>query len=271
MEFIFECHNYSKEKKVKLVMIEFTDYAILLWDQLVMNRRRNYKRPIETWEEMKATMRRRFVPSHYYRNLHKKLQSLTQGYRSVDNYHKEMEIAMIQANVEEDREATMARFLNGLNWDIANVVELQHYVELEDMVHMAIKVEQQLKRKGTRSFQNPSSSASWRSNGRKDEGAIFKSKIELPKRRDEAPIVNKGKNESQTRNRDIKCFCCLGVGHIASQCPNKRTMIARVDGKVETKSEEDDDQMPSLEDACDDNVEYPVERESLAARHALNA
>ena len=49
-----------------------------------------------------------------------------------------MEIAMIRANLEEDREATMTRFLNGLNWDIANVVELQHYVELEDMVHMAI-------------------------------------------------------------------------------------------------------------------------------------
>ena len=44
----------------------------------------------------------------------------------------------------------MVRFLNGLNRDIANVVELQHYMELEDMVHMAIKVERQLKRKGTR-------------------------------------------------------------------------------------------------------------------------
>ena len=110
-------------------------------DQLVMNRRRNYERPIETWEEMKATMRRRFVPSHYYRDLYQKLWSLTQGYRSVNDYHKEMEIAMIQANVKEDKEATMARFLNGLNRDIANVVELQHYVKLEDMVRMAIKVE----------------------------------------------------------------------------------------------------------------------------------
>ena len=61
---------------------------------------------------------------------------------------------MIWANAEEDREATMARFLNGLNRDIANVVELQHYMELEDMLHMVIKVERQLKRKGTRSFQN---------------------------------------------------------------------------------------------------------------------
>ena len=189
----------------------------------------------------------------------------------MDDYHKEMEITMIRANVEEDREATMARFLNGLNQDIANVVELQHYVELEDMVHMAIKVERQLKRKGTRSFQNPGSSTSWRSNGRKDEGAVFKFKTEPPKRRDEAPNFNKGKNEYQTRNRDIKSFRCLGVGHITSQCPNKRTMIICVDGEVETKSEEDDDQMPSLDDACDDNVEYPVEGESIVARHALSA
>jgi hypothetical protein len=75
---------------------------------------------------MKAIMKRLFVLSHYYRDLYLKLQSLTQGYRSVDDYYKEMEIAMIRANVEEDEKATMARFSNGLNRDIANVVELQH-------------------------------------------------------------------------------------------------------------------------------------------------
>ena len=45
----------------------------------------------------------------------------------------------------------------------------------------------------------------------------------------------------------------------------------RVDGEVETESEEDNDQMPSLEDVCDDNLEYPVEGESLVARRALSA
>ena len=94
-------------------------------------------------------MRRRFIPSHYYRDIFQKLQSLTQGSKSVKDYHKEMVVVMIKANVNEDREAIMARFLNGLNQDIVNIVELQHYIELEDMVHMAMKVERQLKRKGT--------------------------------------------------------------------------------------------------------------------------
>jgi hypothetical protein len=61
----------------------------------------------------------------------------------VDEYFKEMEIAVIWANVIEDREATMARFLNRLNRDIANIEELQHYVELKDIVHMTTKVERQ--------------------------------------------------------------------------------------------------------------------------------
>ena len=41
----------------------------------------------------------------------------------------------------------MARFTKDLNHDIANILELQHYVEMEDLLHLAIKVERQLQRK----------------------------------------------------------------------------------------------------------------------------
>ena len=40
IELIFDCHNYSKEKKVKLAVVEFQDYALVWWDQLVTSKRR---------------------------------------------------------------------------------------------------------------------------------------------------------------------------------------------------------------------------------------
>ena len=156
IKLVFDCHNYSELKKVKLATIEFFYYAIIWQDQLVINKR-NREHPIEIWEEMKIVMRKRFIQSHYYHELYQKLQSLAQCNRSVEDYYKEMEIAMIRENVGEDQEATMARFLVGLNREIANLVELQHYVELEVMVHMAIKIENQLKRKGNNTQQNPNS------------------------------------------------------------------------------------------------------------------
>ena len=35
------------------------------------------------------------------------------------------------------------------------------------------------------------------------------------------------KTSSQEMTSNIKCFKCLGRGHIASQCPTKKTMIMR--------------------------------------------
>ncbi|PKI32689.1 hypothetical protein CRG98_046920, partial [Punica granatum] len=194
VELVFDCYNYSEEKKVKLAAVEFTDYAIVWWDKLVKERRRNHERPIETWEEMKTAMRRRFVPSYYYRDLHLKLQSLRQGTRSVEDYHKEMEIALIRANIEEDEEATMARFLCGLNREIANVVELQHYVEIEEMVSMAMKVERQLKR--GRPAKHEGGSYSRSSNWKSKWGASSRP-VEKPK-----PNAEKSMSKSQGDNKE---------------------------------------------------------------------
>ena len=73
MEHVFDCHSYPKEKKVKLAAVEFTDYASIWWDQLKISRRRCGEGPIESWEEMKKIMRKRYVPSHYYRDLYREL------------------------------------------------------------------------------------------------------------------------------------------------------------------------------------------------------
>ena len=76
-------------------MITFIDYVIVWRDQLVTNCRRNYERKVDIWNEMKSIMSRRFVHNHYYKELYQRLQSLSQGTKSVDEHFKEMKLAII--------------------------------------------------------------------------------------------------------------------------------------------------------------------------------
>jgi hypothetical protein len=51
---------------------------------------------------------------------------LKQGSINVDEYYKEMEKAMIRANVYEDEEQSIARFMSGLYQNIQRIIELVH-------------------------------------------------------------------------------------------------------------------------------------------------
>ena len=78
---------------------------------------------------------------------------------------------MIRARMNEENEAIMARFLNGLNYDIRDVVELQEYDDIEDLLHKANQVEQQLKRKGImRRSSNNNNNSNWKDKVMKDKG-----------------------------------------------------------------------------------------------------
>ena len=145
-----------------------------------------------------------------------------------------------------------------------------HYVELEDMIHMAVKIENQLKRRGSnmRPSQNPSTSA-WKANQWKKDEKQPNTRPKTEQKQEESSHRNQGKSDSSTtRNRDIKCFKCQGRVHIASQRPNKRAMVMRDNGEIETDGDSDNDSMPSLEDA--DDEEYAVQGDLLVARRALS-
>jgi hypothetical protein len=146
---IFATHYYSEEKRLQLDAIEFTGYVLIWWNQILRMRTRP-----TSWKSMKDLMRHRFVPEHYKRDMYNKLQQLTQGTKSVDEYYKEMELLMICTGTREDIEATMSRFLNGLNFEVRDCVEMVYYNDLQDLVHRAERVEQQLKQRQTASPAN---------------------------------------------------------------------------------------------------------------------
>lgn len=57
-------------------------------------------------------------------------------------------MTLMRVDMLEDREVTIARFMEGLNREITDMLELHHYIAIGDLVEQAIKVEKQLKRKG---------------------------------------------------------------------------------------------------------------------------
>jgi hypothetical protein len=129
---------------VNLASVEFSGYALTWWNQVQEYQLRLGLRHINTWEEMKRVLKRRFVRSSYQRDLRNRLQLLKQRKRSVDEYFKETELLLVRTRIREDPKSTMARFLGGINEDISRFVEMFPYHTLQDLVDQAMRTERKI-------------------------------------------------------------------------------------------------------------------------------
>nr|KYP41314.1 hypothetical protein KK1_037305 [Cajanus cajan] len=147
VEQIFTCHQVGEERKVPLATLAFQRQAMYWWTTLVRERRLHNDLPIEYWNDLRSAMRRRHIPSYYSRELMDKLQRLQQKNMSVEEYRYKMELYLMRAGIREEERFTIARFLTSLNFDIRDRVELLPYRDLDDLVKLCIRVEQQNLRK----------------------------------------------------------------------------------------------------------------------------
>ncbi|KAL1197943.1 hypothetical protein V5N11_013631 [Cardamine amara subsp. amara] len=136
----------------------------------------------------------------------------------------------------------MSKFLGGLQHDIQDRLEMQHYVDLQEMLHQAILIEQQLKRK---SSTRPSNGAGnhYYSNGnysREEKPRVHGDSSQSNTTRLEArpfPAKQSDKGKSEARTSSIKCYKCQGIRLYANKCTNKRVMVLKEDGQYESEEE----------------------------------
>ena len=279
IEHVFDCNTFSENNKMKLAIAEFTIYW---YYYLKSEKRRKEEDPIETWEELKEAMRKRFVPKHYERDLKTKLQALRQGTKSVAEYYREMETLIGRAKILEDEEDTMSRFLGGLNQEIAHLVDRNPPPYMEDMYHYAIKIEAQLKEEKERSKRyvskthNFSSSNTWNKDGFQNRNESMQSKGKfVAAKRVEAESSNAKKIEAPKEVREktssIQCWKCKGFGHMSKECVNKRVMVVR-NGEInsEDECEENGAQLEEEYDTPDDEYIEEGNSISLITRRVLN-
>ena len=249
---MFDCYEWDERMKVKMASLAFSDYASLWWHKLQAERRRADEEKVRSWALMKRLMRRRFVPDYYKQEMLMELQSLRQGKRSIEEYVKEFETLVARCDIKESSDESIARFINGLKMDIASMVELQHYQTLEDVIKLASRVERHQRRRSQKSYYHHKS----------DDGE--------EERKDKGKEVEE-KAPEQKKSRDIKCFKCLGHGHIASQCPNKRVMVMK-GGKLESEeekienesSESADEHIETIEESLMEGDLFMIEKDEAA-------
>jgi hypothetical protein len=160
----------------------------------------------------------------------------------------------------------MARFFGGLNKEISGFVEMFSYHTLQDLVDQAMHTERKIQQETRgKSYASHSIVASWHKQqsgtsfgGGRSQGAaarpsppIATSKMvvstesylanqQRPAASATAPTVASAATSS-THSREIVCHKCHGHGHVAAQCPSRRTMIVNEHSEWESKSDPEED------------------------------
>ena len=81
---IFCVHNYEEDKKIAMASLEFQDFVLIWWEQVLEHPEARGEPPITTRDQMKDVMRARFVPTYYNHDLFKRLQLLKQGTKTIE-------------------------------------------------------------------------------------------------------------------------------------------------------------------------------------------
>eukprot|EP00253_Pinus_taeda_P012243 PITA_12243 len=207
----FNYEEVEENKKVKFAVTRLKGHAAIWWDELQTSRTRKGK---------------------------SKMQNLKQKGMPVKEYTEEFYRLNIRIGHVEDDLEKVARYINGLRYEIQDEISLLSLKTVEDAYQAALKAEEKLLRK-----QNQRN----RGKNPAKEGRILESKVqhsqnEAGSARNRAPqrgdfglgrFVPRGRG----RGRDVQCFACGEWGHVQWDCPHQRSANQRNVNVAEAKEE----------------------------------
>jgi hypothetical protein len=143
----FDYEDIEEDKKVRHAVTKLKGHAALWWDELQADRRSKGKQKIKNWDRMIAKMKAKFILRDYQITLFRRMQNLRQKMMTVKEYTEEFYRLNIRAGHRESDDEKVARYLNGLRYDIQDELSMVTIRTVEDAYQMALKAEEKLSRK----------------------------------------------------------------------------------------------------------------------------
>jgi hypothetical protein len=140
----FDYEDIEEDKKVKHVVTRLKGHASLWLDELQVDRRCQGKQKIRSSDRMIAKMKEKFIPRDYQISLFRRMQNLRQKLMIVKEYTEEFYRLNIRAGHRESNDEKVARYMNGLRYEIQDEISMETILMVEDAYQMALKAEENL-------------------------------------------------------------------------------------------------------------------------------
>ena len=102
---------------------------------------------ITRWRLMVTKLKAKFIPADYELELFKRLQNLKQKFMDVKDYTEEFQKLTIHSRHRELSKEKVARYINGLRFNIQDEVGMLKISSIEDAYQYALSAKEKLKRK----------------------------------------------------------------------------------------------------------------------------
>ena len=182
-------------------------HASIWWDELHIYREGIGKKKNNSWDKMLYKIKSRFMPKDNQLNLLRELQDLRQKAMTVKEYTEEFFRLSIRSGHIEGGLERVARYINGLRYDIQDELNLLNLKTVEDAYQVSLKVEEKLLRKqnqGNRGNKMVRGRGVPNRGGRtyKDEAESYISSIQSFQRGGFKGGIGRG------RKREVICYTC---------------------------------------------------------------
>jgi uncharacterized membrane protein YgcG len=180
---------------------------------------------------MVAKMKVKFMPKYYQINMFRKLQNLRQKGMKFKEYIEDFYRMNIRTRKREKDEENIARYINGLRYEIQDELNMMSIKTMEDAYQFSLKTEKKLARKQSQRGRGKIPAPNKSKGVTHERAHNSNDETEKPhsySKRGGSSRGRQGGGRSSFRGRgrsrggEVRCYTCGKTGHISWECPKKK-------------------------------------------------